>query len=182
MGLWRLTLRVTVGLLFIGHGTQKLFGWFGGEGLDGTGKIMAKTGLAPGREHALAAGLAEAGGGVLLASGAAMPVAASTLTGVMMTAIKRVHLQNGPWVTKGGYEYPLVVIATLLGLVEMGPGKLSVDGLFGSERSGAGWAAMAFGAGAVGAYAVETIADRNLPSPIAWVEDHRPGSHERIAA
>jgi putative oxidoreductase len=111
-----------------------------------------------------------------------MPIAASTLSAVMMTAIKRVHLQNGPWVTKGGYEYPLVVTAVLLGLVEIGPGKLSVDCLVGSKRSGAGWAAMAFGGGALAAYTVEAIAERNLPSPIAWLEDHRPGSHEHVAA
>jgi putative oxidoreductase len=135
---------------------------------------MEKLGLKPGREHAAVAGLAETTGGTLLAAGAAMPLAGAALTATMLTAIKRVHLQNGPWVTKGGYEYPLVTILFVLGLIETGPGKASLDAILGRERSGAGWAAMAFGTGALGAYAVEKLAERNIPSPIAWVEHHAP--------
>lgn len=178
MGLWRLILRLIVGSLYVGHGTQKLFGWFGGGGLRETAETMEKLDLEPGRENAAAAGLAETTGGVLVAAGAAMPLGASLLTGTMLTAIKRVHLQKGPWVTNGGYEYPLVAIALLLALTETGPGKASVDALLGRERSGAGWAAMAFGTGAFGAYLVEKLAERHLPSPISWVEEHVPeGGH-----
>src|SRR5437588_7005794 len=98
-------LRWVIGGLFAGHGAQKLFGWFGGHGLEGTGKFFESIGLRPGRRHATAAGAAEAGGGVLLALGLFTPAAAATLIGVMSQAIRIVHLKNGPWVTEGGYEY-----------------------------------------------------------------------------
>ena len=92
----RLLLRLAVGGFFIGHGTQKLFGWFGGYGLEGTAQGFESLGLRPGKRHALAAGAAEAGGGALIALGAATPVAASVLTATMLTAINRAHLKNGP--------------------------------------------------------------------------------------
>ena len=76
MGLFRLLARTTIGLLFVGHGTQKLFGWFGGGGPEGTGQFFDQVGLRPGRRWALAAGAAEAGGGLLFALGAATPLAA----------------------------------------------------------------------------------------------------------
>jgi uncharacterized membrane protein YphA (DoxX/SURF4 family) len=91
MGLFRLLARTTIGLLFVGHGTQKLFGWFGGGGLDGTGGFFEQLGLRPGRRHALAAGAAEAGGGLLFALGAATPLGAAAVSGSMITAIKTVH-------------------------------------------------------------------------------------------
>jgi len=182
MGLWRLILRLTVGLLFVGHGTQKLFGWFEGEGIEETGKTMEKLGLQPGREHAVAAGLAEASSGLLLTAGAAMPAAAAGVTAVMMTAIKRAHLRNGPWVQKGGYEYPLVATAAVLALVEHGPGRLSVDRMLDREGSGSGWAAMAFGAGSLAAFAVDEIAQRRLPSALGWIGPHRGRAPERMAA
>ncbi|HEX4521791.1 MAG TPA: DoxX family protein [Gaiellaceae bacterium] len=181
MAFWRLLARVTIGLLFVGHGTQKLFGWFGGEGPKATGKTMEKLGLRPGREHAIAAGLAEAGGGAMLAAGAATPFAAAGLTAAMLTATKRVHLRNGLWVTNRGYEYNLVLISALLALVESGPGNLSVDAARGRVRSGAGWAAFAFGAGSLGAYAVELLAERGTPAPIAWLEQHVHAAHKAAA-
>ncbi|MBV8958491.1 MAG: DoxX family membrane protein, partial [Actinobacteria bacterium] len=92
-----LLLRVVVGLLFVGHGTQKLFGWFGGHGLEGTGQFFENLGLKPGIKHARAAGAAEAGGGALIALGLLTPAAAAALIGVMSTAIRTVHLKNGPW-------------------------------------------------------------------------------------
>ncbi|HEY4347514.1 MAG TPA: DoxX family protein [Gaiellaceae bacterium] len=182
MGLWRLVLRMTVGLLFVGHGAQKLFGSFGGEGLSETATGMEKLGLQPGRVHAVAAGTAECGGGVLLAAGAEMPFAAAALSATMMTAIKRVHLKNGPWVQNGGYEYNIMLIGLLLALVEAGPGRLSLDSALGRERSGAGWAAMAFGAGALGAYAVDAIADRSVPSPAVLLNEIRSHVPHRMAA
>jgi putative oxidoreductase len=92
MGLFRFLARVTIGLLFVGHGTQKLFGWFGGHGPDATGQMFESIGMRPGRRNALAAGAAEAGGGAALALGAATPLAASALIATMLTAINRVHL------------------------------------------------------------------------------------------
>ena len=134
----RLILRAAVGGLFIGHGTQKLFGWFGGHGLEATGQAFEGLGLRPGRHHAVAAGIGEAAGGTALALGAATPLAAASLTATMLTAIDRVHFKNGPWVTNGGYEYNLVLIAAALAVAETGPGPLSVDHALGVERSGPG--------------------------------------------
>src|SRR3954471_16172016 len=98
MDLGRTALRFVIGPLFVGHGTQKLFGWFGGHGLDGTGGFFESLGLKPGRANAIAAGASEAGGGALLAAGVAIPVAAAAITGTMVTAIRHVHAPKGPWV------------------------------------------------------------------------------------
>jgi putative oxidoreductase len=111
-------LRIVLGALFVGHGTQKLFGWFGGSGLDVTGQTFEKLGLRPGRPAAIAAGLSEAGGGALLASGLATPLAAAAISGTMITAIRSVHLAKGPWVTNGGYEYNLLILLALLAITE----------------------------------------------------------------
>ena len=155
MKIGRLLLRLTVGGFFFGHGTQKLFGWFGGHGIEPTAQMFESLGMRPGRRNAIAAGAAEAGGGAALALGLATPLAAGAITSVMLTAINRVHLKNGPWVTNGGYEYNAVLIAAALALTEVGPGELSLDHAMGNERSGVGWtlAAAAIGvAGAVGAH------------------------------
>jgi putative oxidoreductase len=149
MRIARLILRVLIGVLFIGHGTQKLFGWFGGHGLEGTGQAFESMGLRPGRRNAMAAGAAEAGGGALLIAGAATPFAAAVLIGTMITAIRTVHLKNGPWAADGGYEYNVIVIASLLEIVEDGPGPMSIDGAAG-RFTGPGWALLALAAGAVG--------------------------------
>src|SRR5919197_1453184 len=116
MDIGRTSLRIVVGSLFIGHGTQKLFGWFGGHGLEGTGGMMEKLGMRPARRHALLVGTAESGGGALLALGAMTPLATAMLTGSMTTAIRKVHWANGPWITSGGWEYNGVLIAALIGL------------------------------------------------------------------
>ena len=151
MKIGRLLLRLVVGGLFVGHGTQKLFGWFGGHGLDATAQGFEQLGLRPGRQNAIAAGGAEAGGGALLALGLATPLASSVLIATMLTAIYRVHGTKGPWLSNGGYEYNLVLIAAALALAEVGPGALSLDGARGRERSGSGWALAALAAGALGA-------------------------------
>ncbi|HTD08934.1 MAG TPA: DoxX family protein [Solirubrobacteraceae bacterium] len=132
MKIGRLLLRVSVGGFFFGHGTQKLFGWFGGHGLDATAQAFDGMGLRPGKANAIAAGAAEAGGGALLASGVATPVAASVLTATMITAIKTVHGSKGPWLTNGGYEYNVVLIAAVLALSESGrerPGRAAAAAL-----------------------------------------------------
>ena len=110
MGLGRSLERITIGGLFVGHGTQKLFGWFGGGGVEETAQQFDSLGLRPPRRHTVAAGLAEAGGGTLLAAGLATPAAAALLSGVMFTAISKVHWKNGPWNSQGGYEYNLALI------------------------------------------------------------------------
>ncbi|HTU79862.1 MAG TPA: DoxX family protein [Solirubrobacteraceae bacterium] len=153
MKIGRMLLRLVVGGFFVGHGTQKLFGWFEGYGLQATADGFEQMGLRPGKANAIAAGVAEAGGGALLAAGLATPLAASALTATMLTAIETVHVKNGPWVTKGGYEYNVVLIAAALALVEAGPGALSLDGLRGRERSGPGWMLASLATGALGALA-----------------------------
>ena len=164
MKIGRLILRTVVGGYFVGHGTQKLFGWFGGHGLDATGQFFEQLGLRPGKRHALAAGAAEAGGGALLALGAATPLASSVLIATMLTAINRVHLKNGPWVTDQGYEYNLVLIAIALALAETGPGSPSLDSAIGSEMKGSKWALLALALGAAGAAGAH-IAAENAPAP-----------------
>lgn len=151
MKLGRTLARVMIGALFVGHGTQKLFGWFGGSGREGTGGYFESIGLRPGKLQATAAGAAEAGGGLLLAVGLATPLGAAALSGVMLTAIRRVHWRNGVWVTSGGFEYNAVLLAALLAIAEEGPGPWSADAALGIERHGVAWALAALGVGAVGA-------------------------------
>lgn len=134
-------LRVVVGGLFVGHGGQKLFGWFGGHGPEGTGQFFESgLGLAPGRRQAQTAGAAELGGGALLATGIATPLAAAALTGSMVTAIRKVHLDKGPWISEGGFEYNAVILALLFALTD--------------ETSGPGWALAELAAGAASSWLV----------------------------
>jgi putative oxidoreductase len=158
LNLGRILLRLTVGSIFIEHGTQKLFGWFGGHGPDGTGQFFESVGLRPGRRNAIAAGTAEAGGGALLALGLATPVAAASLASVMLTALRTVVWRDGIKMGTGGYEIVLGIGA--LALADLGPGEWSVDALLGSERRGAAWAAAAFGAAAVGSTLAVELAKR----------------------
>jgi putative oxidoreductase len=166
MTIGRLLLRGVVGPLFVGHGTQKLFGWFDGHGPEGTGGFFESLGLRPGKRHATAAGWSEAIGGVLLTLGALTPVAQALVTGTMVTAIRKVHAQNGPWVTANGYEYNLTLIALTAALTETGPGRPSVDeGLFGDAMKGKGWALAALGAGVAGSYLVTERLVERTPEP-----------------
>ena len=151
MGLGKLMLRATIGGYFFGHGMQKLAGWFGGGGPEGTGEMFEQIGLKPGRESAIVAGMAEAGGGSLLALGLFTPAAVSMLTGVMTNAIRHVHAQNGAWVTEGGVEYPVVILAALAALAEDGPGRFSLDEALEMRLRGPVVTALAMAAGAAGA-------------------------------
>jgi putative oxidoreductase len=165
MKIGRLILRVVVGSLFFGHGTQKLFGWFGGHGPDATAQMFESLGMRPGKRNALAAGAAEAGGGVGIALGLATPFSAAVLVSTMLTAIHRVHLKNGPWATDGGYEYNLVLIAAVLALSEVGPGELSFDHALGQEHTGPGWALAALALGAAGAVGAHKLAQAQPVPP-----------------
>jgi putative oxidoreductase len=150
MKIGRVTARAVIGGLFVGHGTQKLFGWFGGPGLDGTEEMMGALQMQPARANAVAAGVAESVGGALLIAGAATPLAASSLIGTMVTAIRKVHQPQGVWAAQGGWEYNAVLIAALMALIDAGPGELSVDSALGREEWGPGWAlgGLALGAAA----------------------------------
>lgn len=124
-----LFLRLVVGGLFIGHGTQKAFGWFGGPGFAGTAGWMESMGMKPARLNAFAAASGETLGGLLLLLGLFVPVGALLITAVMLVAIKTVHLAKGVWSSNGGYEYNLTLIAAALVLAATGPGGYSVQTL-----------------------------------------------------
>src|SRR3954447_17780119 len=154
-------LRAVIGGLFIGHGLQKLTGAFGGHGLEGTAGFFESLGLHPGKHHATAAGLSETGGGALLVAGAATPAATAALTGTMTVAIAKVHAANGVWGQNGGYEFPMVLIASFFAITASGPGSLSVD----RRVWGTPWAIAALAAGAGGGYAAMKYGERNAPAP-----------------
>lgn len=157
MEIGRLAARAVIGGLFIGHGTQKLFGWFGGPGLAGTEEMMGALEMRPTRPNALAAGVSETAGGALLLAGAATPLAASTLIGTMLTAIRKVHQPKGVWAAQGGWEYNAVLIAALLALIDAGPGDLSVDAALGRREWGPGWALGGLAVGAAASAAAITL-------------------------
>lgn len=163
MKIFRLLLRVIIGGLFIGHGTHKLFGWFGGRGLKETARAFEQMGLRPAVPNAIAAGVAEAGGGTLVAAGFLTPLGTAMIIASMLTAIHRVHGKNGPWITNGGYEYNLVLIAAALTLVEAGPGPGSLDAVKGQERQGTSWALAALAGGGLGAAVVNAAAASQAP-------------------
>jgi putative oxidoreductase len=172
MNLGTAALRGIVGPLFIGHGTQKLFGWFGGPGLEATAGGFHQMGLRPGKRHATAAGVSEALGGALLTLGALTPLAGSLVTGTMVTAIRKVHAPNGPWVTSGGWEYNAVLIGAMAALVDHGPGSLSVDERVFPDLKGPLLAALAIGAGVAGSYLVtEKLSDTAEAAPEAGAGD-----------
>jgi putative oxidoreductase len=142
-------MRGVIGALFVGHGTQKLFGWFGGPGLQGVSGMMESLELRPPRRHAVAAGISETAGGALLALGALTPFATASLTATMVTAIRKVHAEKGLWNTSGGWEYNAVLIAALTALADHGPGRPSIDG---DRFHGPFWALASLGAGVAGSY------------------------------
>ena len=131
-----LVLRLVVGALFIGHGTQKLFGWFGGHGVEGTGGFMESLGYKPGKRYAALGGLAEAGGGLLLFLGLLTPLGAAAIIGMMINAIFAVHIGNGAWNQEGGYEYPLVLAVAAGAIALADGGAASIDKMFGLNMGG----------------------------------------------
>jgi putative oxidoreductase len=163
-----LVFRIVVGALFVGHGSQKLFGAFGGQGIEGTAATFEKLGLRPGRLHATAAGMAEAGGGLLVALGLLVPLGSAVLVATMTAAIVTVHARNGIWVTQNGFEYNLVLIAGAFLLAGVGPGSWSLDDALGLGLSGTGWALAALAAGLAGGFGA-VLGSR--------IDRHGEGSH-----
>lgn len=129
MDLGLLLIRVIIGALFIGHGAQKLFGWFGGHGLKGTGSWFESINMKPGITLALFAGVAELIGGSLFLLGLFTPLAGILIAGTMVMAIVKVHGQNGLWATTNGYEYNLTLLAVAIGIAFIGPGQFAFDSL-----------------------------------------------------
>jgi putative oxidoreductase len=124
-----LIIRLVVGLLFVGHGAQKLFGWFGGYGLKGTVGWFESIGMKPGVIMALFAGLTELIGGILFTLGLLTPLAGILIAGTMTMAIIKVHAPNGLWATANGYEYNLTLLAVAIGIALVGPGQYALDSL-----------------------------------------------------
>jgi putative oxidoreductase len=162
MALALLGLRLVVGLGFAAHGAQKLFGSFGGHGIDGTAGFFEQIGLRPGRLHAWAAGSAEFFGGLLIALGLVTPFAAAALIAVMTAAVLSVHLRNGFFVGNNGYEYNLVLAAAVFALAGIGAGDWSLDNALGLDVAGTGWALAALGGGLLGG--IGAIASGRLAS------------------
>lgn len=124
-----LIVRLVVGLLFVGHGAQKLFGWFGGYGIKGTGGWLESIGVKPGATMAVLAGLSEFGGGILFALGFVTPVGAALIIITMLVAIAKVHGTNGLWATANGYELNLLYIVIALAVALIGAGSYSLDAI-----------------------------------------------------
>jgi putative oxidoreductase len=125
-----LALRVPMGLIFAAHGAQKLFGWFGGYGLQGTGEWMASIGLEPGIAMAALAGSAEFFGGLFLLLGLLTRPTALALAVTMLVAIFSVHFANGLFMSNNGYEFALALLAGVVSLLVSGGGQASLDRAF----------------------------------------------------
>lgn len=158
MNMGPLILRLAIGLTLAAHGSQKLFGWFGGPGLKRTGQFFETLGFRPGRRHAVLAGLAETGGGLLLALGLFIPLGSAAVISVMVVAAFSLHIQKGFFVHNGGYEYNLVLAVAALALAFTGSGIFSIDALLNYSESGPLWGFAALVAGVGGG--VTSLAQR----------------------
>jgi len=134
-GLGQLVLRIPVGIIFAAHGSQKLFGWFGGYGLEGTGQWMASVGLNPGYLMALLAGSAEFFGGVALILGLLVRPAATVLAFTMIVAILSVHIGNGLFMSNNGFEFGLALLAASVSLAISGAGCASIDRILSGKNA-----------------------------------------------
>jgi putative oxidoreductase len=138
--------RMVFGLLMAAHGSQKLFGWFGGYGLAGTGGFFESLGFRPGRFFAAAAGATELSAGLLVALGVLGPLGPALIVSVMIVAMATVHWQHGLFAQNNGIEVPLLYAVAAVAIALTGPGAYSLDGLLGvSWPSGVAWTALALG-------------------------------------
>ncbi len=140
--------RLVAGVLMAAHGSQKLFGWFGGYGLAGTGGFLESLGFRPGRLFAAAAALSELAGGLLIALGFLGPIGPALVLAVMIVAAVSVHWQHGLFATANGIELPLLYGTVAISLALSGPGAYSLDGLFGLSTvwtPALSWAALLVG-------------------------------------
>ena len=182
MDIGLLILRVVVGGLFIGHGAQKLFGWFGGHGRQGTGGWFESIGYRPGVAMATLAGAAEFGGGVALLLGLFTWAGAAAIIGVMTNAILSVHIDKGPWVTNGGWEFALTMAAVAAMLAYVGPGTISLDNAFGITVSGWLYGSAMLAIGVISGLLLNAWRTRNLEEMQAEAPTEILDSEERPAA
>lgn len=176
-----LLLRVVLGSIMAAHGAQKLFGWFGGGGPRGTAGSFAQLGFRAPLMMALAAGTAELGGGLLIATGLMTPLAALAIAVVMLNAIGTVHWRNGFWNTAGGYEFNLLVYAAAVAIAATGAARFSLDNLLGwaDNISGLWWGVAVLGLSALVSALTLTVGRR---SPAQTPAEIRLQSDERRAA
>lgn len=157
-----LVLRLVIGLLLVGHGTQKLFGFFGGPGLAGAGGFFHSLGFRPGKPMAMVAGVSEAGAGLLLVLGLFTPLASAAIIGTLVVA-GSVHWAKGVWGQNGGYESSLLYIAAAAALAFTGPGAYSLDNVVGLDGfAGIGWGVTAVAVGALSGLVVVARGRRAL--------------------
>jgi putative oxidoreductase len=144
-------IHVTVGVLLVAHGAQKLFGAFEGPGIEGMGGALESMGIRPGRHMAFAAGASEFFGGLLLALGLVTPLAAVLIASTMLVASRTAHGGKGPFASKGGWELPLTNAVVAIGLAFNGAGQWSLDHAIGWDVAGFWWGAAAAAATVLGA-------------------------------
>lgn len=152
-----LLLQVVPGALIAGHGAQKLFGAFGGPGLEGFSGFASSLGLRPARPLAVAAGASELIGGGLLALGLATPLAAALIVSTMVVAARTAHAGKGVWVSDGGWELPLVYGVVAVGFAVNGAGPWSLDAAIGWDVAGLAWGIGALVLGVLGGAGVLTL-------------------------
>jgi putative oxidoreductase len=165
-------IHVAVGALVAAHGTQKLFGWFGGHGPARTAASMESLGLRPGSLMAAGAGSAELVGGLMFAAGFLTPVAAVLVAAVMLVAASTAHAGKGPWISNGGWEHVLLIAVVAVGLAFNGAGAWSLDAGIGWDVSGFWWGVGAAAVALVGATGA-LVAGRRAPT--AGRDDARRG-------
>lgn len=168
MELGLLLLRAVFGLVLAAHGAQKLFGWFGGYGIKGTGGWLQSIGFPAGRVMAVMAGSSELVGGLLLALGLFTPVGAGLIIATMLVAVMTAHAGKGFFNSNGGGELPLLIAAAALGIAFIGPGRISLDWVLELKTWGPAAGPVALGIGLVGcAFALalrSASAKRDVPA------------------
>lgn len=163
-----LIIRLLIGVLLVGHGVQKLFGWFGGPGLERTAIGFDRLGFHPPKLMAWIAALGELASGISIASGFLFPAGCAALIGVMINA-GAVHFPNGLWIQKQGYEFTMVLGGLAAGLAFTGPGEYSLDHAMDLDLTSARWALAAIvtgSAGGVGTLARRELRRRRSPDPV----------------
>ena len=157
-----LLIRIVVGGLLAAHGAQKLFGWFGGHGLQGTAGFMDQLDMRPGRHMALAAGSSEFFGGLLLALGLVTPLAAVLIGSTMLVAALTAHAGKGPFATNGGWELPAINATVAIGLAFNGAGRWALDHALGISDAGLWWGVGAAALAVIGAFGALAIGRSEL--------------------